>query len=68
MYDLFKQNGIDVSITRDSDTTLSPTERVDKILSFYGDNEDVIIISNHINAGGRVSKIVMDKIYWCITS
>ena len=52
MYDLFKQNGIDVSITRNSDTTLSPTERVDKILSFYGDNEDVIIISNHINAGG----------------
>ena len=63
MYDLFKQNGIDVSITRNSDTTLSPTERVDKILSFYGDNEDVIIISNHINAGGRVSKIVMDEIY-----
>src|SRR5574344_372568 len=52
MYEAFKKLGIPVSITRDSDITLSPSERVKKILSFYGDNPNVIIISNHINAGG----------------
>ena len=52
MYDRFKELGIPVAITRDSDTTLSPTERVNSILSKFGNNSDVIVISNHINAGG----------------
>ena len=52
MYDRFKELGIPVSITRLDDSTLSPNDRVNKILSFYGDNPDVIVISNHINAGG----------------
>lgn len=52
MYDRFKELGIPVSITRDSDTTLSPSERVNKILSFYGDDPSVIVISNHLNSGG----------------
>ena len=32
--------------------TLTPTERVNKVLSTYGNNKDVFVISNHINAGG----------------
>lgn len=52
MYDRFKELGIPVSITRDTDITLSPTERVENILSKYGNNSNVIVISNHINAGG----------------
>lgn len=52
MYDRFRELGIPVSITRDSDITLSPSDRVNKILSFYGDDPNVIVISNHINAGG----------------
>ena len=44
--------GIENVMTRDSDTTLSPTDRVNKILSFYGNGNDVIVVSNHINAGG----------------
>lgn len=52
MYDRFKQLGIPVAITRDSDTTLTPTERVESILSKFGNNRDVIVISNHINSGG----------------
>lgn len=52
MYDRFKELGIPVSITRDSDITLSPTERTSKILSFYGDSPDVIVVSNHLNSGG----------------
>lgn len=52
MYDRFKELGVPVAITRDSDVTLSPTERVNSILSKFGNNNDVIVISNHINSGG----------------
>ena len=52
MYNRLKQLGIPVSITRTEDITLSPTERVDNILSKYGNNSNVIVVSNHINAGG----------------
>lgn len=52
MYDRFKDLGIPVAITRENDITLSPTERVDKILGAFGSNNDVIVISNHINSGG----------------
>ena len=52
MYDRLKELGIPVSITRDTDITLTPTERVNKILSFYGNNPNIIVISNHLNAGG----------------
>ncbi len=52
MYDRFKELGIPVTLTRDSDITLSPTERTNKILTAYGDDPNVIVISNHLNAGG----------------
>ena len=52
MYDRFKSIGIPVTLTRDTDITLNPTDRVDRILDAYGDNDDVIVISNHLNAGG----------------
>ena len=52
MYNRLKELGIPVSITRTEDITLSPTERVDNILSKYGNNSNVIVVSNHINAGG----------------
>ncbi len=52
MYDKFDELGIPVSITRTTDETLNPTERVERILAPYGNESDVIVISNHINAGG----------------
>ena len=52
MYDRFNELGIPVYITRDSDVTLDPSDRVNKILSFLGNNPNVIVISNHLNAGG----------------
>lgn len=52
MYDRFRELGVPVAITRDSDITLSPTERTNKILSFFGNNPNVVVISNHLNAGG----------------
>ena len=52
MYDRLRELGVPVTLTRDTDVTLTPTERVDKILSAYGDDPNVIVISNHLNAGG----------------
>lgn len=44
--------GADVTLTRNTDETLSPTDRVNRVLNAYGNSKDVIVISNHINAGG----------------
>lgn len=52
MYELFKRLGVPVVMTRMDDETLPPTERVDRILKAFGNSSDVIVISNHINAGG----------------
>ena len=50
MYDRFRELGIPVYITRESDVTLNPTDRVNKVLSFFGNNPNVVVISNHVNA------------------
>ena len=52
MKNRFDELGIESTLTRTSDTTLSPNDRPDKAQSFYGSGSDVILISNHINAGG----------------
>lgn len=52
MYNRFRELGIPVKLTRDDDTTLSPSERTRTILDAYGNDPNVIVISNHINAGG----------------
>ena len=52
MYDRFKELGIPVTLTRDTDINLTPSERANKVLSAYGNSPDVIVISNHLNAGG----------------
>mgnify|MGYP004643779051 CR=1 FL=1 len=61
MYDRLKELNIPVSITRNSDATLSPKERTDEILSFYGNNPNVIVISNHLNAGGGEVTLTIKK-------
>ena len=55
MYDRLKELGVPVTLTRDTDETLTPTNRVNKILSAYGNDPNVIVISNHLNAGGAES-------------
>lgn len=44
--------GIENSMTRTTDETLSPDVRPGRAQSFYGKGNDVILVSNHINAGG----------------
>ena len=52
IYDRLKQLGLDVKMTRYTDETLTPTERVNRVLNAFGNSNDVLVISNHINAGG----------------
>ena len=54
----FDDLGIESALSRTSDTTLDPKERPKKIQSFYGNGNDVIVLSNHINAGGGDSHCV----------
>lgn len=44
--------GIQTALTRDSDVTLDSTNRPKKAQSLFGTGNDVILVSNHINAGG----------------
>lgn len=48
----FRELGIPVTMTRETDETITPTERTNRIKEAYGDRPGVIVISNHINAGG----------------
>ena len=52
MYKRLNELGIPVTLTRNSDETLERKERIRRILDAYGNSSDVILISNHINAGG----------------
>ena len=52
IYDRLKDYNIPVTLTRTTDETLNPTDRVNRILNAYGNSNDVIVVSNHINAGG----------------
>mgnify|MGYP004647726151 CR=1 FL=1 len=58
MYDELKRLGIPVYITRETDETLSPTQRINRIKNAFGGDDNVIVISNHINAGGGDSHCV----------
>lgn len=53
MYDRLRELGIPVKVTRLTDETITPTERVNRVLSSFGNSDNVILLSNHINAGGR---------------
>lgn len=52
MYDRFKALGVPVKMTRTSDVDLEPNDRPGVVLDKFGNAKDVVVISNHINAGG----------------
>ena len=52
IYDRLSALGVPVAITRDIDETLSRNERINRILDAFGNDENVIVLSNHINSGG----------------
>ena len=52
IHDRLDELGIENTLIRDSDETIEPNDRVNKIVSPYGSDSDVLVVSNHINAGG----------------
>ena len=58
MYDRFNELGVPVKMTRTSDIDLDSNDRPKVALDQFGNGKDVILISNHINAGGGDSQSV----------
>lgn len=52
MYNRLKELNIPVKVTREDDEYLPKDLRVERVLSLYNNDPNVILISNHINAGG----------------
>ena len=50
--------GIPNEMSRTGDFTLDANIRPKKVQNFYGTGNDVIVVSNHINAGGGDSRCV----------
>lgn len=53
MYDRLRELGIPAQLTRDTDISLPKDERIAKVKSLYGNDPNVILVSNHINSGGH---------------
>ena len=52
MYERLNELGIPAVLTRTNDSTLTRNERINNALNAFGKDSNVILISNHINAGG----------------
>lgn len=64
MYNRFKELGIPTTLTRSYDEDLSREDRIKRMRNAYGNSKDVIVVSNHLNAGGGDGQSVTNK---CIT-
>lgn len=53
MYNRFRELGVPVAITRDIDVTLTREQRLNTMNNTFGNDSNVIILSNHINSGGH---------------
>ena len=60
MYDRLREMGVPVKMTRSGDETLDSTVRSKRITDAYGTGKDVLVISNHINAGGGRFSCICD--------
>ncbi len=63
MYEQFQKRGIPVTLIRNTDETISPDERVKRILDAYGDKSNVVILSNHINSASNSTAEGAEVIY-----
>lgn len=52
IYNRLKELGVPVKIIRTTDETVNNDERIKRILEAYGNNTNVIVLSNHTNVGG----------------
>lgn len=53
MYQRLEELGIPAILTRDSDESLPKNARIERVLEAYNNSPGVILVSNHINAGGH---------------
>lgn len=63
MLERFLEAGVPATLIRTTDETISPTERVRRILAAYGDNPNVVVISNHINSSDTPNAEGAEVIY-----
>ena len=63
MLERFLEAGVPATLIRTTDETISPTERVRRILAAYGDNPNVVVISNHINSSDTPNTEGAEVIY-----
>lgn len=61
MYKRLRELGVPTVIVRDTDETLGRDERVKRILNAFGNDPDVVVVSNHINAGGQDAYYVVNS-------
>ena len=61
MYNRFKELGVPVAITRDTDKSLTKNERLNIMRNTFGNDPNVIVLSNHINAGGGIGQNVTKR-------
>ncbi len=52
IHERLNELGIENMMVRTTDETVEPSERVRRILAPYGSGSDVVVVSNHVNAGG----------------
>ena len=60
MYDRLRELGIPVKMTRTTDETIDSTDRSNRVKNAFGTGKDVLVISNHINAGGGRFSCICD--------
>lgn len=58
IHDRLDQLGIPNTMVRTDDETIEPNERIERVVAPYGSGRDVLVISNHINAGGGEGRCV----------
>jgi len=63
IYNRLNELGVPVAITRTTDEDIGRTERLRRMLNSFGNDPNVIILSNHINAGGAASQSVTNIKY-----
>ncbi len=58
MYKRLQELGIPAVMTREDDEYLPKEDRIERVLDLYDNSPGVILVSNHINAGGGDSHCV----------
>lgn len=59
IYDRLKDLGANVMLVRENDETLNDEDRANRIKKIYGDNANVVVISNILNTGGLTGSEVV---------